>query len=701
MAGEQVLHARGGSLAVRGRVLLDGAPASPAAMGALRRAAGFVAQDDQLLPTLTVREAVAFSAALRLPAYDDAAVDAVIARAGLAHVAHNRVGGANAARGVSGGERRRVSIAQELVTNPPLLFLDEPTSGATPPLQRFRTRIALTRCAAMHSCAAGLDAFTAASLVDTLARLAAEGHAVVAAVHQPSAEVFGAFSSVVLLSQGRALWRGAPSALDATLAAAGAPCPPGRNPADHLLQLASVEGDADALARAGGETGAADDAEESGGELTERSAAAAAEAEELPVRRVSVMAAAAVPAPHAADSGASASSASGRGAAAAKRAAAPHAAGGVLAAARRELRTLAWREALHYARSPSLLLTHLAVALLLSVWIGIIYFKVTRDLAGFQNRAGAAFFTLTSFGFGALSALELFIGDRPLFAKERHRYYSPLSYFAVKASVDAVCLRLIPGALYGAIFYFMMGWQPAASKFFIFLAGLLLTCVSTSALAIGVSMLVNTVAVGTVLMSFILLQMCIFGGFLSNTAAMPLAVSWLRFLSLFFYAFETLLSNELDGIALDFTVSGFVSVRDIDGSSFLTTLNQNPKRIGADVACLACLTVALNAVAALLLVLRSAPPGGYALLRVRRPGWRVRRWAPCCARARRVAVREAAAAQHVSVVGDSPGRPFEALPPADGEAKPDLEMSAVPAGGPWDDEHTAAAAKDGSIGVSE
>jgi hypothetical protein len=246
----------------------------------------------------------------------------------------------------------------------------------------------------------------------------------------------------------------------------------------------------------------------------------------------------------------------------------------------------------------------------------------------------------------------------------------------------------------------MMGWQPAAGKFFIFLAGLLLTCVSTSALAIGVSMLVNTVAVGTVLMSFILLQMCIFGGFLSNTAAMPDAVSWLRFLSLFFYSFETLLSNELDGIALDFTVSGFVSVRDIDGGSFLATLNQNPKRIGADVACLACLTVALNALAALLLVLRSAPPGGYALLRARRSPW-------CGVRTRRVASRaapgdDAAASsqQRVRVSGDSPGRPFEALPPADGgAAKPDLEMSAVPSGGPWDEEEAGADKK--ATAVSE
>jgi ATP-binding cassette subfamily G (WHITE) protein 2 len=643
MAGEQVLHGRRGALRVRGGVAVDGHAASPAAVSALRRAAGFVAQDDQLLPTLTVREAVAFSAALRLPApppgvaaseaaaASASAVDAVLARCGLAHVAHNRIGGANAARGVSGGERRRVSIAQELVTDPKLLFLDEPTSG--------------------------LDAFTAASLVGTLARLAADGHTIVAAVHQPSAEVFAAFSGVVLLSHGRALWRGAPADATAALHAAGLPCPAGRNPADHLLAVASAPRDARRLARASGEATGPDDEdfeEEGAGDADGNSDADAEHTYAAPgsPRRISVLAAAAVPLSDSV-SAAAAPPARRRGAAAAAAA----------RGASNELRTLLWREALHYTRSPTLLLTHLAVALLLSIWIGIIYFHVTDDLAGFQNRAGSAFFTLTSFGFGALSALELFIADRPLFAKERHRYYHPLTYFVVKASVDALFLRLIPGAMYGTIIYFMMGWRATALKFAVFMAGLLLTCVSTSALAIAVSMAVSSVGVGTVFMSFILLQMTIFGGFLSNTASMPVYVSWLRFLSLFFYGFETLVSNELDGLQLDFTVTGFVSVRDIDGASFLASLNQNPARIGQDLACLAAMTVLLNAVGALALTLRGAPPGGYALMRLLARGLPRRRR------------REAGAA---AAQGNA-GAPTEARGAAAAPKAVHVEMSAVPA----------------------
>jgi ABC-type multidrug transport system ATPase subunit len=94
---------------------------------------GFVDQEEMLNPSLTVRETLLFSANLRLPeSYTrmekHAIVDRTLEELGISNIAHSRIGG-NGVRGISGGEKRRVSIGIELVTSPSILLLDEPTSG--------------------------------------------------------------------------------------------------------------------------------------------------------------------------------------------------------------------------------------------------------------------------------------------------------------------------------------------------------------------------------------------------------------------------------------------------------------------------------------------------------------------------------------------------------------------------------------------
>ncbi|KQJ89195.1 ABC transporter G family member 25 [Brachypodium distachyon] len=192
---------------------------------ATQRRTGFVAQDDILHPHLTVRETLLFCAMLRLPSSSPtrsklAAADAVISELGLTACADTIVGNAFV-RGVSGGERKRVSIGHELLVDPSLLVLDEPTSG--------------------------LDSTAAARLVDTLSRLAAgKGGAggfarrtVVMSVHQPSSRVYRKFDSVLLLAEGRCLYHG--PGRDAMEYFGSVGFRPGFhvNPADFMLDLAN------------------------------------------------------------------------------------------------------------------------------------------------------------------------------------------------------------------------------------------------------------------------------------------------------------------------------------------------------------------------------------------------------------------------------------------------------------------------------
>ncbi|KAF8780668.1 hypothetical protein HU200_001271 [Digitaria exilis] len=182
----------------------------------------YVTQENTLMPTLTVREAIHFSAQLQLPdsmppAKKLARVDRIIREMGLCDVANSRIGG-RVSKGISGGERRRVSICMELLASPRLLFLDEPTSG-------------LDSAAAYHVMA----------YVARLARTA--GITVVAAVHQPSTEVFELFDALCLLANGRMVYFGPIDEADEFFTSNGFPCPLNRNPSDHYLRIVNKDFD--------------------------------------------------------------------------------------------------------------------------------------------------------------------------------------------------------------------------------------------------------------------------------------------------------------------------------------------------------------------------------------------------------------------------------------------------------------------------
>jgi ABC-type multidrug transport system ATPase subunit len=148
----------------------------------------YVTQENTLMTTLTVREAIHYTAQLQLPgsmptAMKLARAERIMREMGLAAVAGSRIGG-RICKGISGGERKRVSICMELLASPPgLLFLDEPTSG--------------------------LDSAAAYHVMVHIARLTrTTGITVVAAVHQPSAEVFDLFNGLCLLANGRMVYFG-------------------------------------------------------------------------------------------------------------------------------------------------------------------------------------------------------------------------------------------------------------------------------------------------------------------------------------------------------------------------------------------------------------------------------------------------------------------------------------------------------------
>uniref|UniRef100_A0A8C2WK05 Broad substrate specificity ATP-binding cassette transporter ABCG2 n=1 Tax=Cyclopterus lumpus TaxID=8103 RepID=A0A8C2WK05_CYCLU len=210
-----ILAARKDPSGLFGEVLIDKAPQPPN----FKCLAGYVVQEDVVMGTLTVRENLRFSAALRLPSSvlqseKEARVNHLIEELGLTKVADSKVG-TPMTRGISGGERKKTNIGMELITDPSVLFLDEPTTG--------------------------LDASTANSVLLLLKRMASHGRTIIMSIHQPRYSIYRLFDTLTLLVAGKMIYHGpAPDALN-YFANIGYLCEPHNNPADFFLDI--INGD--------------------------------------------------------------------------------------------------------------------------------------------------------------------------------------------------------------------------------------------------------------------------------------------------------------------------------------------------------------------------------------------------------------------------------------------------------------------------
>lgn len=182
----------------------------------------YVTQENTLLGTMTVRETIDYSARLRFPSgmakkeVKDA-VERTIEQMGLTECAEKCIGNWHL-RGISGGERKRLCIALEILTQPPILFLDEPTTG--------------------------LDTASAYIVAMTMRMMATEWKTtIVTSIHQPNGDVFSLFDDLCLLSTGQLVYFGDATKAKELFQLAGFPCPARSNPSDHFLRCINTDFD--------------------------------------------------------------------------------------------------------------------------------------------------------------------------------------------------------------------------------------------------------------------------------------------------------------------------------------------------------------------------------------------------------------------------------------------------------------------------
>ncbi|KAF9901524.1 hypothetical protein BX616_002228 [Lobosporangium transversale] len=637
-----ILARRHKSGTVHGNIYVNGKTVS---RQEYKRVAGYVDQEDTLMPTLTVYETILYSALLRLPR--DMSYDAkrfrvmeTMSELGILGIKDMKIG-ASGQRSISGGEKRRVSIACELVTSPSILFLDEPTSG--------------------------LDAYNAFNVVECLVTLARSyNRTVICTIHQPRSNIFAMFDQLVLMAKGQLVYSGETRNLNGHLKSLGHACPEGFNMADYMLDLTMYTGKPSKSLNTANDD-SQDDQDESSYDaapslqdstVAGRSNDASPSFTRAPsiiddsLQWESELASREQDRPRPSGSNtpgarsglaretaigidpvSSGTSDSGtrrdpldseeadtarahlqalvegfkashilmdieqqidfavqggeQGANAPGSIYSNMTSGKAVSTFERaswwsQFKILADRTLKNIYRDPMLMLSHYCTSIFLGLLCGALFYKVTNDIPGFQNRMGVFFFMCALFGFSCLSILPSFAHERILFVRERaNGYYSPLTYYLTKVLFDIVPLRVIPPMLMGLIIYNMVGLVDGWKEFGKFFLVLVLFNFTASGVCLMIGIIFEEVGVANLMSSLIMLFSMLFGGLLLNKSSIPAKLAWLKELSFFNFAFEALLVNEITFLHL--IQKEFGLEIDVPGAVILSTFGFNSGAFWKDV----------------------------------------------------------------------------------------------------------------------
>nr|BDX53025.1 Scarlet [Dorcus rectus] len=208
-------HRSAGGIVVEGDILINGRPIG----SYMRYLSGFMHQEDIFVGSLTVWEHMNMMARMKLDRRITERerkfkIYEILKQLGLSKCINTRIGVNGDSKVLSGGEKKRLAFATELLTDPPLLFCDEPTTG--------------------------LDAYSAQKIVTMMNMMSAGGKTILCTIHQPSSEIFAMFSQVILLADGKIAFMGSTANAVQFFDELGYKCPNNYNPADFFIRTLAL-----------------------------------------------------------------------------------------------------------------------------------------------------------------------------------------------------------------------------------------------------------------------------------------------------------------------------------------------------------------------------------------------------------------------------------------------------------------------------
>ncbi|KAG7164317.1 scarlet-like 1 [Homarus americanus] len=479
-------HRTPGGVIVDGDILVNSRRVSRS----MTSLAGYVHQDDLFVGSLTVKEHLTFMTRLRMDRRRSnkqrlARVMELMKELGLLKAQNTRIGVPGHDKSLSGGERKRLAFATEILTDPPLLFCDEPTTG--------------------------LDSYNARKLVRIMKDMGTRGKTILCTIHQPSSEVFAMFDKLLLLAEGRVAYMGSSSGALEFLDSLGHKCPATFNPADYYIHTLAVLPGHEHRSR----------------ERIKRicdNFAVSAYCKDIDIT-IQYQ-----------DNMCISNSDSGGSVRCLNVLSLLQKPGWVV-----QLWWLTWRSLVDSYRNPAIHSIRILQKILIAFLVGVCYTNVKLNQAGIQDIEGVLFIFITENTFPSLyGVLNIFPQEMPLFLREyKNGIYRADTYYLAKM------IALIPGfvvdpVVFCLICYWMVGLQRHAYHFFMTVLVTIFTANTASACGSMFSAMFESIPY---IMLFLIpfdVVLLISGGLFINLSTMPWFIGWVKYLSWFMYSNEAL-----------------------------------------------------------------------------------------------------------------------------------------------------------------